>query len=153
MKSQVFHATQRQRLFRLTKRTMIFILITFLKRAPQGGSILMWLIYLSVSKFQLFLTLFNKIAKSQLGSVKLLDLSYYKHLFLRNATKTIITLNEMRALSFNRFIELPWHSDNTIIVTKLMLPSYHLSQMKEVSEHVRQNLTTENDVTWTLTKL
>ena len=34
-----------------------------------------------------------------------------------------------------------------------MLPSYDLSKMKEVSEHVRQNLTTENDVTWTLTKL
>ena len=127
---------------------MMFIL----KRAPQGASILMWTIYLSVSKFQLFLTLFNKIAKPQLGRVNLLDL-YYKHLFLRNATKTIIVLNEMRALSFNRFIELPWHSDNTIIVTKLMLPSYDLSQMKEVSEHIRQNLTTENDVTWTLTKL
>ena len=132
---------------------MIFILITFLKRDSQGGSILMWLIYLTVSKFHLFLTLFNKIAKAQLGRVKLLDLSHYKHLFLRNPTKTIIMLNEMRALSFNRFIELPWHSDNTIIVTKLMLPSYDLSQMKEVSEHIRQNLTTENDVTWTLTKL
>ena len=32
-------------LFYLTKKTMIFILITFLKRTPQGGSILMWLIY------------------------------------------------------------------------------------------------------------
>ena len=112
-----------------------------LKRAPQGASILMWTIYLSVSKFQLFLTLFNKIAKAQLGKVKLLDLSYYKHLFLRNAK-----WNES-------LIELPWHSDNTIIATKLMLPSNHLSQMKEVLEHVRQNLTTENDVTWTLTKL
>ena len=132
---------------------MMSILIRFLKRAPQGASILMWIIYLSISKIQLFLTLFNKIAKPQLERVNLLDLSYYKHLFLRNATKTITVLNEMRALSFNRFIELPWHSDNTIIVTKLMLPSYDLSQMKEVSEHIRQNLTTENDVTWTLTKL
>jgi len=137
-------ATRRQIIFGLTDKT-------FLKRAPQGASILMWIIYLSVSKFQLFLTLFNKIAKPQLGRVNLLDLSYYKHLFLRNATKTIIVLNEMRALSFNRFIELPWHSDNTIIATKLILPSYDLSQMK-VSEHVRQNLITEN-VTWTLKKL
>lgn len=63
----------------------------------------------------------------------------------------MIVLNEMRALSLNRFIELPWHSDNTIIATKLILPSYDLSQMK-VSEPVKQNLTTEN-VTWTLKKL
>ena len=28
-------------LFHLTKKTMILIVITFLKRAPQGGSILM----------------------------------------------------------------------------------------------------------------
>ena len=70
-------------------------------------------------------TLFSIIDKPQLRRVKLLDSSYYKHLFLRYATETIIVPNEMRALSFKKFLEFPWHSDNTIIVIKLILPPYH----------------------------